>query len=88
MIGQLVRGSGWRQAGLPFDDTALATIGTPTLLVYGTDDEVGDAVMWRRFVAAMPHAELEILEGAGHMPWFDRPHDVAARIGRFLAAEA
>lgn len=86
MVGHLVRGSGWRP-GLPFDDTALAGIGAPTLFVYGTNDDVGDVVTWRRFVAAMPDAELEIVEGAGHMPWFDRPRDVAARIDRFLAAE-
>jgi pimeloyl-ACP methyl ester carboxylesterase len=36
----------------------------------------------------MPHAELQIVEGAGHMPWFDRPRDVAERIDRFLAADA
>jgi pimeloyl-ACP methyl ester carboxylesterase len=86
MVSHLVRGSGWRP-GLPFDDKALAGIGAPTLFVYGTNDDVGDVPMWRCFVAAMPHAELEIVEGAGHMPWFDRPRDVAERIDRFLAAE-
>jgi pimeloyl-ACP methyl ester carboxylesterase len=87
MVANIVRGTGWRP-GLPYDDTALAGIDAPTLFVYGTNDEVGDAAMWGRFVAAMPDAELEIIEGAGHMPWFDRPREVAARIGRFLAGDA
>lgn len=87
MVSHLVRGPGWRP-DLPFDDDALGRIGAPTLFVFGTNDDVGDAETWRRLVAAMPNAELALIGGAGHMPWFDRPREVAARVNRFLAAEA
>jgi pimeloyl-ACP methyl ester carboxylesterase len=33
----------------------------------------------------MPHAELDVVEGAGHMPWFDDPAGVAGRVGAFLS---
>jgi pimeloyl-ACP methyl ester carboxylesterase len=29
--------------------------------------------------------ELHLVEGAGHMPWFDDPKGVAAAVTRFLA---
>ena len=41
--------------------------------------------MWRRFVDLLPRAELEVLDGAGHMPWFDEPTAVGERVRRFLS---
>jgi pimeloyl-ACP methyl ester carboxylesterase len=28
---------------------------------------------------------LELVDGAGHMPWFDEPQRVASLVGTFLA---
>ena len=72
MIRILVRGDGWTP-GFLFEDAELRAIEAPTLMVYGTADQVGNAGIWRRVVEAMPRARLELIKGAGHMPWFDDP---------------
>jgi len=84
MVRSLVRGDGWTP-GFLFDDADLGTIKPPTLMVYGTADPVGDVDIWRRFVRVMPSADLRVIDGAGHMPWFDEPQWVAGLVRRFLA---
>lgn len=87
MVRTLVRGSGWR-TGFTYDDDDLGRIQQPTLFVYGTADAVGNTEIWRHLVGAMPHGELQLVEGGGHMPWFDDPQGVAAQVSRFLAAQS
>ncbi len=58
------------------------------LLVYGTADQTGDAGIWRAFTTALPNGSLELIDGAGHMPWFDEPARVAALVDGFLARPA
>ena len=57
----------------------------PTLLVYGTADPTGNVDIWRRVAGAMPGGTLEIVDGAGHQPWFDVAA-VADRIRQFVTA--
>ena len=85
MICAIVKGKSYR-TGLTFDDAELAAIRQPTLHVHGTSDEtVGSAESWQRVADALPRGELCLVDGAGHMPWFeDRPR-VAEEVGRFLA---
>jgi 2-hydroxy-6-oxonona-2,4-dienedioate hydrolase len=85
MVRAIVDGDSYRP-GLTFDEDELGDIATPTLMVYGTDDHVGSADVWRRFTGLLPHAELEVVEDAGHMPWLDEPSRVAERLRRFLSA--
>jgi 2-hydroxy-6-oxonona-2,4-dienedioate hydrolase len=87
MARRLVDGKSYR-AGLTFDDDELAGIAAPTLMVYGAADGVGTVDLWRRVTGRMPEAELHVVEGAGHMPWFDDPEGVGERIERFLTAAA
>ncbi|HEX5825562.1 MAG TPA: alpha/beta hydrolase [Candidatus Limnocylindrales bacterium] len=84
MVRSIVRGSGW-QPGFLFDDADLAAIESPALMVHGTADPVGDVDIWRRFVRVMPDADLRVIDGAGHMPWFDEPQRVAGFVNRFVA---
>lgn len=84
MVRAIVDGDSYRP-GLTFDDDELAASRTPTLMVYGTQDPVGSVDVWRRFVDLLPRAELEVLDGAGHMPWFDEPTAVGERVRRFLS---
>jgi pimeloyl-ACP methyl ester carboxylesterase len=84
MVRSIVRGDGWTP-GFLFDDADLGAIETPTLMVYGTADAVGGVETWRRVVGAMPRARLEVIDGAGHMPWFDEPQRVAGLVEGFLA---
>ncbi len=87
LVHRVVRGSGWHR-GITFDDASLGTIETPVLLVYGTADPTGDVDTWRAFSAALPDGSLELIEGAGHMPWFDEPKRVATLVAAFLSSPA
>jgi 2-hydroxy-6-oxonona-2,4-dienedioate hydrolase len=84
MVRSLVRGDGWTP-GFLFDDADLGAIEAPALMVYGTADQVGDSRVWRRVMGAMPRGRLEMIDGAGHMPWFDDPRRVASLVHGFLA---
>ena len=83
MVRAIVTGTTWRP-GLTFDDAELAAICHPTLHVYGTADSVGSVETWKRVAGALPHGALSVVEGAGHMPWFDHPTRVAEEVDRFL----
>ncbi len=87
MARRVVDGSAYR-AGLTFADEELRAIDAPVLLVYGTADPTGDADTWRAFTTALPNGSLELIEGAGHMPWFDEPARIAAVVNGFLARSA
>jgi pimeloyl-ACP methyl ester carboxylesterase len=84
MVRSIVRGDGWTP-GFLFDEASLGAIERPTLMVYGTADAVGGVETWRRVVGSMRHARLEVIDGAGHMPWFDDPQRVAGLVAGFLA---
>jgi pimeloyl-ACP methyl ester carboxylesterase len=84
MVRSILGRSGWKP-GFMYDASQLSRIEHPTLLVYGTADPTGDVELWRRVVGALPHGELRLVDGAGHMPWFDEPELVAAHVERFLS---
>jgi pimeloyl-ACP methyl ester carboxylesterase len=84
MVCAIVKGKSYRP-GLTFDDAELAAIRHPTLHVYGTADHtVGKAEIWSRVVDALPRGELRLVEGGGHMPWFDDSTRVAEEVRNFL----
>lgn len=68
-----------------FEDAELAAIRQPTLHVYGIADPVGSADIWKRVAGVLPRGELRLVEGAGHMPWFDDSTRFAEEVGHFLA---
>lgn len=72
--------------GLVLQDADIASIERPTLMVYGTADSVGSVDIWREFTDRLPQGELEIVDGGGHLVWYDDPTRVGTRIRRFLAA--
>jgi pimeloyl-ACP methyl ester carboxylesterase len=84
MVRGIVRGSGWRP-GFMFEGVQLSRIEQPTLLIYGTADPTGSIGIWRRVTGALPQGELQLLEGAGHHPWFEDVQQVATRVNGFLA---
>jgi pimeloyl-ACP methyl ester carboxylesterase len=83
MVCAIVRGKSYRP-GLTFEDAELAAIRHPVLHLYGTADPVGAPDTWRRVAGVLPRGEVRLVEGAGHMPWFDDPGRVAAQVSRFL----
>jgi pimeloyl-ACP methyl ester carboxylesterase len=84
MVRAIVRGNSYRP-GLIFEDAELAAVRQPTLHVYGTADPVGSVDVWKRVAGVLPSGELRLIEGAGHMPWFDDSTRVAEEVGHFLA---
>jgi pimeloyl-ACP methyl ester carboxylesterase len=85
MIREIVEGKSYRP-GLTFDDAELAAVRHPTLHLYGTADHtVGSDEIWGRVADALPRGELRLIDGAGHMPWFDDAGAVAAEVSRFLS---
>lgn len=84
MVRTLVSGRTFRPA-LTFEDAELAAIGQPTLMVYGTADPVGTVEIWRRAMGVLPRGELQLVDGAGHLPWLDEPIQVAGRVSDFLS---
>ena len=84
MVCAIVRGKSYRP-GLTFDEGELAAIEQPTLHVYGTADPVGSVDIWKRVAGVLPRGELRLVEGAGHMPWFDDSTRVTEEVRGFLA---
>jgi pimeloyl-ACP methyl ester carboxylesterase len=72
-------------AGLVLEDAELARIQQPTLMVYGTADPIGSVGLWRRFVGLLPQGELEVVDEAGHLVWYDDPRRIGGRVAGFLA---
>lgn len=65
-------------------DGRLADITVPTLILWGSQDQlldVSSAAVWYK---GIPNAELEIFEGVGHMPMVERPAQTAERVQDFL----
>jgi pimeloyl-ACP methyl ester carboxylesterase len=61
----------------------LAGIDVPTLLVFARDDPMGGPSVGQRVAAAMPDAELHIVDG-GHAPWLHHAAQIAPLVERFL----
>ena len=62
----------------------LATIATPTLLLWGEEDPMSTVDIAHAFAAHFPHATLEVVPRAGHAVWIDEPDAIAARTQAFL----
>lgn len=50
----------------PLDEAALAGLRCPTLILQGSDDELGSPQVLREVLAGNPFVTLEVVEGAGH----------------------
>jgi 3-oxoadipate enol-lactonase len=79
---------GWQsQAGaaLTWDaGSRLARITSPTLVVAGTADVVVDPRNSRLLAERIPGARLELIEGAGHNVFWERPQEFAHLVEEFL----
>ncbi len=61
----------------------LGTLACPALVAWGAEDPYIAAEQARWYARVLPGAELELLEGAGHWPWIDRP-ELVERVAGFL----
>lgn len=64
----------------------LPSITSPTLLIYGENDQIVPVKFARAAAPLLPRGELEILENTGHAPQIERPADTFDRVQRFLVA--
>jgi 3-oxoadipate enol-lactonase len=69
------------QAVMGHDTSArLESIEAPTLIVHGTEDRMLPVVNGELIARAIPGARLELLEGVGHMFWWEQPERSAALV--------
>jgi len=62
----------------------LAALDVPTLLLWGAKDDYAPIGGAHRFKKEIPHAEMVVLEDAGHFLMEDEPERVAGEVARFL----
>jgi pimeloyl-ACP methyl ester carboxylesterase len=62
----------------------LGDIRAPALILHGTEDDLVDAANARRLAAAIPGAELVLLEGAGHLYHSEQPEEADLAVNGFL----
>lgn len=79
MTQALRNGDGWQPGFVP-TDADLSTFNHPVRMVFGSADPTGSVDLWREFTTRLPHGELEVVEGAGHMPWWDEPGAVGRSV--------
>ena len=72
-------GRGWPDAA------ALGKIAAPTLLLWGEADELVPVRYGRAAAAAIPHSQLVVLPGVGHIPSIDAPRDFVRILTDFAA---
>jgi pimeloyl-ACP methyl ester carboxylesterase len=61
-----------------------ASIRQPTLLVVADEDDITPLEAQRRLVTLFPDAQLEIIEGVGHLIHYEKPVEAARAIETFL----
>jgi len=75
------------QAVIKHDTSArLAEISVPTLVVHGTDDQMLAAANAEIVAGLIPGARLELLDGVGHLFFWEQPERVAELIAEHAAA--
>ncbi|MGW0209217.1 alpha/beta fold hydrolase [Streptomyces sp. NPDC003233] len=75
----------WRGQVVTMLDRCHLTAGMPTLLVWGSRDQVLPALHAKVAHAAMPGSRLEIFEGSGHFPFHTDPQRFLSVLENFVA---
>ena len=65
-------------------EEVLADIEAPTLVLYGSEDQLTDPSMLSVWRTGLPDFRGEVRDGAGHVLLYDRPREVAERMRAFL----
>jgi len=59
----------------------------PTLVLAGDDDPIVPLINGRILAWLIPHAQLHIVRGGGHLFVLEHPESVAARVAEFLSVD-
>ena len=65
--------------------TRIAAITAPTLVIHGDRDRMLDVANGRLIAQAIPGARLEVLDGVGHLFFWEQPERSAQLVRDFLA---
>lgn len=65
----------------PLARERIAALATPTLLIWGDQDQLVPAGVGERLAALLPNARLQIIANCGHMPQLEHPDALIAAIG-------
>jgi len=71
-----------------FTDDQLARITCPVLFVVGADDDIFPPEWIRAAAARVPGAQVAVVDGAGHSPYFEQPERWNAVVGDFLPRQS
>ena len=63
----------------------LAALGVPTLVIWGENEEYTPSVGAERFGREIPHAEIVLVDNAGHFLWDDEPEACSREVVAFLS---
>ena len=63
----------------------LGTISRPVMLYWGTDDPFGSVATGRAIANAIPDAEFNTIQNAGHLPWLENPAECGRMALDFIA---
>ena len=66
----------------------LSTLAVPTLVIHWTEDQMLPLVNGELIARLIPGARLEVLEGVGHMFWWEQPARSAELLREFCLATA
>ena len=66
-------------------DERLTALGRPTLIVFGSEDQVYRAEDSLKGFHDVPNAKSVVIEGAGHAPQLEQPEEVASLLRDFAA---
>lgn len=75
-----------RRTGYDWSDR-LRALSVPTLVIHGEDDALPPSVA-HELASLLPRATLEIIPGAGHMPFLEAPRRFFDLVERFLGASS
>lgn len=77
----------WRSLARADHRPTLQHVGVPALVIAGAESQIyrREATEW--VAKALPNAEYELIEGAGHTPQLERPERFNAAVEQFMAAQ-
>jgi len=65
------------------NDDLLPTLRRPVLITHGAEDAIVERAVIERQLAAIPHAQIDIMADAGHAPFRDAPEAFDRRLAAF-----
>jgi pimeloyl-ACP methyl ester carboxylesterase len=85
MVRAVIGRDGFRPGVIPREDE-VAAIRQPVLMIFGSNDPFGSVDVWRRYTQRLPDGSLAVIDGGGHLVWYDDVERVGNRIRSFLTS--